>query len=108
MLRLGLPTMEGVRVTGDALMSAWKESATVKPKFWKNEALANPGAWSAENLGRMKQGKASIGGDGFPMALHLKVTVGVGGSNAFGKLVPVTRSDHRLGHSYKLIHPNVP
>ncbi|WP_437775752.1 RHS repeat-associated core domain-containing protein [Sorangium sp. So ce1097] len=96
------------RVTGDALKAARSEFNRVKPGFWKNEAATNPGAWSAENLARMKGGKAPIGSDGFPMELHHKTPLAEGGTNAFDNLSPLTRTDHRLGPSYKLNHPDLP
>jgi RHS repeat-associated protein len=98
----------GVRISGDALAAARREFETVKPKFWRNEASANPGAWSADDLARMKKGKAPIGSDGFPMELHHKKPLAEGGGNALDNLVPLTRSDHRLGDNYKRNHPNLP
>jgi hypothetical protein len=95
-------------VTGDALKAARSEFNRIKPGFWKNEAAANPGAWSAENLARMKGGKAPIGSDGFPMELHHKTPLAEGGTNAFDNLSPLTRTDHRLGPNYKLNHPDLP
>ncbi|WP_306818569.1 HNH endonuclease signature motif containing protein [Archangium lipolyticum] len=98
----------GKRVSGDELEKLRKEFEAVKSKFWKHEAEARPGVYSPENVARMKQGKPPIGSDGFPMELHHKVPLAEGGSNAFENLVPLTRTEHRLGLSYKLNHPNLP
>jgi hypothetical protein len=38
--------------------------------FWKAEAKNNPGKYSAEDLAKMKKGRAPIGPDGHPMELH--------------------------------------
>ncbi len=98
----------GKRVSGEELEKLRKEFEAIKPKFWKQEAAAHPSAYSAENIARMKQGKPPIGGDGFPMELHHKVPLAEGGSNAFENLVPMTRTEHRLGLNYKVNHPNLP
>ena len=42
------------------------------------------------------------------MELHHKVALAEGGTNAFENLVPLTRTEHRLGLNYKLNHPNLP
>jgi len=98
----------GKRVSGEELEKLRKEFEAVKPKFWKQEAAASPSAYSPENIVRMKQGKPPIGSDGFPMELHHKVPLSEGGSNAFENLVPMTRTEHRLGLNYKVNHPNLP
>jgi hypothetical protein len=98
----------GKRISGEELEKLRKEFEAVKSKFWKHEAEAHPGVYSSENIARMKQGKPPIGSDGFPMELHHKVPLAEGGSNAFENLVPLTRTEHRLGLSYKLNHPNLP
>jgi hypothetical protein len=98
----------GKRVSGAELEKLRKEFEAVKPKFWKHEAATRPGAYSPENIARMKQGKPPIGSDGFPMELHHQVPLAEGGTNAFENLVPMTRTEHRLGLNYKLNHPNLP
>jgi len=72
---------------------------TEREQFWKNEAKNNPGQYSPENLERMKQGKAPIGPDGYPMELHHVNRTPEGGTK------PMTRTDHRLGPNYKKNHP---
>jgi hypothetical protein len=98
----------GKRVSVKELEKLRKEFEAVKPKFWKHEAAVRPGAYSPENIARMKQGKPPIGSDGFPMEVHHKVPLAEGGTNAFDNLVPLTRTEHRLGPNYKLNHPNLP
>jgi hypothetical protein len=98
----------GKRVSGEELEKLRKAFEAIKPKFWKHEAAARPGAYSPENVARMKQGKPPIGSDGFPMELHHKVPLAEGGTNTFENLVPLTRTEHRLGPNYKLNHPNLP
>ncbi len=98
----------GRRISGEELERLRKEFDAVKPRFWKHEASTRLGAYSPENIVRMKQGKPPIGSDGFPMELHHKVPLAEGGSNAFDNLVPLTRTEHRLGLNYKLNHPNLP
>jgi len=101
-------SIAGGRVTGDDLEAARREFENVKPKFWKHEAETNPGAYSAENLARMRQGKAPIGNDGHPMELHHIKPLAEGGTNTFDNLRSMTRTEHRLGDNYKLNHPNLP
>ena len=72
---------------------------TEREEFWKSEAKNNPGQYSPENLERMKQGKAPIGPDGYPMELHHVNRTPEGGTK------PMTRTDHRLGPNYKKNHP---
>lgn len=55
--------------------------------------------YSAEDLIRMKSGRAPIGSDGKPMELHHE-----DGSND-SQLVPMTMTDHRGGENYKNNHP---
>jgi hypothetical protein len=98
----------GRRVSGEQLEKLRKEFEAVRPKFWKHEAAARPGAYSPENIARMKQGKPPIGSDGFPMELHHKMPLAEGGTNAFENLVPLTRTEHRLGINFKLNHPDLP
>lgn len=96
------------RVTGDALKALRQEFESVKPKFWKHEAATRAEAYSAEDLVRMRQGKAPLGGDGHPMELHHQIPLAEGGTNAFSNLRPITRTEHRLGPNYKKNHPNLP
>ena len=69
--------------------------------FWKTEAKNNPGNYSAENLERMKQGKAPVGLDGHPMELHHV------DRTPEGTVQPMTRTEHRLGDNYKKNHPPI-
>jgi hypothetical protein len=96
------------RVSGDALKAARAEFNKVKPEFWKDQAARNPGAWSADDLARMRQGKAPIGPDGYPMELHHRTPLAEGGTNSFDNLTPMTRTEHRLGSNYKTNHPTLP
>jgi RHS repeat-associated protein len=67
--------------------------------YWKAEAQNNPGKYSADDLARMKDGRAPIGPDGNPMELHHVDRTPEGG------LTPMSRTDHRLGGNYKMNHP---
>lgn len=67
--------------------------------FWKNEVSNNPQKYTAENIARMKAGKAPIGTDGHPMELHH-----VNGTPN-GGLQPMTRTEHRMGDNYINNHP---
>ncbi len=96
------------RVTGDALKALRQEFESVKPKFWKHEAETHAQHYSAEDLARMRQGRAPLGGDGHPMELHHQIPLAEGGTNAFSNLRPITRTEHRLGPNYKKNHPNLP
>jgi hypothetical protein len=98
----------GKRISGAELEKLRQEFETAKSKFWKHEASNRPDTYSPENLARMKQGRPPIGADGFPMELHHKVPLAEGGTNVFENLVPLTRTEHRLGVNYKLNHPNLP
>ncbi|WP_236643999.1 RHS repeat-associated core domain-containing protein [Sorangium cellulosum] len=101
-------TKSAVRVTGDALKTARAEFSAAKPKFWQREAAQNTGNYSAENLARMRSGKAPIGSDGYPMELHHRTPLAEGGTNAFDNLTPLTRTEHRLGPNYHKNHPGLP
>jgi hypothetical protein len=68
--------------------------------FWKREAQENAAAYSPADLGRMGKGRAPIGSDGYPMELHHVDRTPEGG------IVPMSRTDHRLGPNYKLNHPD--
>jgi hypothetical protein len=70
----------------------------IREAFWKAEAEANGMAYSAEDLVRMKRGRAPIGPDGFPMELHHV------DRTPEGELLPMSRTDHRLGGNYKKNH----
>lgn len=67
--------------------------------YWKAEAKNNPGKYSADDLTKMKNGRAPKGEDGYSMELHHKDRTPKGG------LEPMTRTDHRLGENYKRNHP---
>ncbi len=97
---------DAVRVTGQALRKMRTEFDSVaKPRFWKNEAASNAAKYSPEDLARMKQGKGPMGPDGFPMEIHHRVPLEQGGSNSADNLIPLSRTDHRLGPNYRLNHP---
>jgi hypothetical protein len=98
----------GTRVTGDALKAARQEFNATKSKFWKQEATANVHAYSPEQIAEMARGNAPLGADGYRMELHHKTPLAEGGTNSFDNLSPLTRTDHRLGPSYKVNHPNLP
>jgi RHS repeat-associated protein len=72
---------------------------TDRQAYWKKEAEENPSAYSADNLSRMRLGKAPVGADGHPMELHH-----VDGTPS-GSLDKKTRTDHRLGDNYLKNHP---
>jgi RHS repeat-associated protein len=74
------------------------EFRKVREAYWKKEAATNPSKYSPSDLARMRQGKAAMGSDGHPMELHHK------DGDPDGELVPMTRTDHRLGDSYKKNH----
>lgn len=84
----------GIRSTIDR--SAFRAE---RESFWRNEAAENPAAYGSGDLARMAKGKAPIGSDGHPMELHHVDRTQDGG------LVPLTRTDHRLGENYKKNHP---
>jgi RHS repeat-associated protein len=96
------------RVTGDALKTARREFERAKPDRWKFEAATNMERYSAEQIADMAKGKAPIGTDGYRMELHHQTPLAEGGSNTFDNLLPMTRTDHRLGANYKANHPNLP
>jgi hypothetical protein len=77
----------------------------VKPQYWRDQARDSPGSYTADYLARMKDGKAPIGDDGYPMELHHKVELYRGGSNDYEDLDPMTRTEHRLGANYRKNHP---
>ncbi|MFS8066932.1 MAG: HNH endonuclease signature motif containing protein [Byssovorax sp.] len=56
----------------------------------------------------MARGNAPLGADGYRIELHHKTPLAEGGTNSFDNLSPLTRTDHRLGPSYKANHPNLP
>lgn len=72
-----------------------------RESYWREQAERNPGQFGAnpENLSRMRAGRAPIGGDGFPMELHHP------GGNPNATLLPMTRTEHRLGDNYMKNHP---
>jgi RHS repeat-associated protein len=71
-----------------------------RKNYWKKEAENNSPKYSADDLARMKKGKAPTGPDGHPMELHHNDRTMTGG------LTPMSRTDHRLGDNYKINHPN--
>jgi RHS repeat-associated protein len=75
---------------------------TEREAYWKAEAKSNPGKYSAEDLAKMKRGRAPGGSDGNPMELHHNDRTPDGG------LTPMTRTEHRLGDNYKKNHPETP
>jgi hypothetical protein len=97
------------RVAGDALRKMRAEFEKMRPEIWKSEAAGpNAANYSAENLARMRQGKAPIGRDGYPMEIHHKRSLAEGGSNTMDNFDFLTRTDHRLGPNYKKNHPRLP
>ena len=97
-----------VRVSGDALKAARREFERLKPSLWREEAARNPGRYTQDQLADMLAGRGPIGSDGFRMELHHRVPLANGGTNAFDNIVPMTRTDHRLGGNYSLNHPGLP
>ena len=69
------------------------------------QAESSAGNFSPQNLGRMRLGLAPIGIDGFPMELHHLQPLSWGGTNDLSNLVPMTRTDHRLGDNFSINHP---
>src|SRR5207249_1417171 len=67
--------------------------------FWKAEAENNAAKYSAEDLEKMRNGRAPTGSDGYPIELHHV------DRTAYGGLEPMTRTDHRLGDNYMKNHP---
>ena len=67
--------------------------------FWQNQAVSSSDSFTPENLARMRKGKPPIGSDGHPMELHHAART------PDGPLVPMTRTDHRLGENYRKNHP---
>ena len=71
----------------------------IRENFWKGEAEASSHRYSSRELECMQKGKAPIGIDGFPMELHHPT------GSPLDNLIPMTRTEHRLGDNYKLNHP---
>ena len=69
--------------------------------------MNNAAEYTAENLGRMRRGRAPIGSDGHSIELHHRVPLSEGGTNDLDNLVPMTRTEHRMGSNYRANHPNV-
>jgi hypothetical protein len=67
--------------------------------FWKAEAKNNPGKYGADDMAKMQRGRPATGPDGYPMELHHVDRTPEGG------VVPMSRTDHRLGDNYKKNHP---
>ena len=78
----------------------------VKPNYWRGEAAKNPGGYSPEDLARMREGNAPIGPDGYPMELHHRVPLSMGGTNDINNLQAMTRTAHRLGNNFGVNHPS--
>lgn len=91
---LALPSQKGSQIDRDAF-------ARQRTEFWKSEAQKSPAKYkdNPDNLDRMKAGKAPIGNDGFSMELHHK------GGTPNSTLIPLTRTEHRLGDNYSRNHP---
>jgi len=109
----GVPSVAALRRADDVidaarLAKARAEFGAVRRAFWKNEASANASAYSAENLARMRKGRAPIGEDGFPMELHHRTPLANGGTNEFDNLQIMTQTDHRRGDNYRRNHPDIP
>jgi RHS repeat-associated protein len=97
----------GSRVTGDALKAQRAEFNKAKPQLWKHEAATNPQKYSAENIALMRDGRAPIGPDGFPMEIHHITPLSQGGTNHVSNLQIMTKTEHRLGSSFKANHPDL-
>lgn len=69
--------------------------------YWKDQARSQPNRYGSDssNLQRMMSGRAPMGADGFPMELHHP------GGNPNATLVPMTRTEHRIGDNYMKNHP---
>jgi hypothetical protein len=96
------------RISGEALAKARGEFNKMKPQAWKDEAARNPQRYTPDQLARMRNGDAPIGGDGYPMEMHHRTPLAEGGQNSMDNFEFMTRSDHRLGDNYKKNHPNLP
>ncbi|NOT01738.1 MAG: hypothetical protein HOP29_14040 [Phycisphaerales bacterium] len=94
-----------IRVTGAALARLRQEFNRLKGAFWRYEAQTKSGSYSAQQLERMRQGKAPLGADGHPMEVHHKTPLSQGGSNSFDNLQPMTKTQHRLEGNYGPNHP---
>ena len=81
------------------------EFGAVRTKFSLNEAATNSGAYTAADIVRMRAGKAPSGADGFPLELHHKDPLNKTGTNDISNLEILSRSDHRLGDTYRRNHP---
>lgn len=97
--------MAGTKVTGEALKKLRLQFIKARADYWKREAAENAGKYGADDIARMQQGNPPIGPDGYPMELHHKQLLSEGGTNAFDNLVPMTRTEHRLGDNFRLNHP---
>jgi RHS repeat-associated protein len=101
--------LEEVVVTARAVKAAKATKATSKidraafrqerANYWKNEAEANPGRYNADDLAKMRQGKAPKGSDGHSMELHHA------DGTPQGEIEPMTQTDHRRGENYLKNHP---
>lgn len=91
-----VPTIEAAkRATSQIDRAAFRAE---RAGFWKAEGQANPSKYTAENLERMNGGRAPVGVDGKSMELHH-----VDGTPR-GGLMPMTRTEHRLGENYLKNH----
>ena len=70
-----------------------------RQEFWKTDLQQHPERYSPDAADRINSNKAPIGEDGFPEELHHR---GGGPNDA---LIPMTRTDHRLGDNYSKNHP---
>lgn len=99
-----------VTVSAEELAAKRREFENVtRPQYWKREAVDNPGQYSAEDLARMRAGNApynhpSAGSDGYPIELHHDPPLSAGGTNDPSRLIPMTRTNPRLGGNYRLNH----
>ena len=108
-----VPALSTVRRGGELLASGARLAklrrefnSVVKPRYWKSEAASNASKYSPENLERMRQGKAPIGEDGYPMELHHKTPLSKDGTNDPENLQPMTQTEHRRGDNYRKNHPD--
>jgi len=97
-----------VDTASDALKAARKEFERMKPKAWMEEAAKHPDKYTPDQLVRMKRGKTPIGNDGYPMEIHHKKPLSVGGENCYDNFQFLTQTEHRRGDNFRINHPNLP
>jgi hypothetical protein len=96
------------RVDRETLSARRAEFDNLRPTLWRAEAYCNPGNYSRSQLNDMANGRAPIGSDGYRMEFHHRTALANGGTNTFDNIVPMTRTEHRLGENYRFNHPGLP